>query len=228
MIHKHISAAKKGWHSWLDSDHSLAGLLFFLLVYGFIIYPIAGEEARTHPAAALSFSLILVLGVMSTTQQKLARLVMTLLAVVAFTSQWLHFFMQVHAAHVVATVAAILFFSVLSWRITSRVFRSGSINIYRIFGAIAVYVLLGIVWGEIYILIYLHRPDAFYFDPTTQMGEPPISELIYFSFVSLTTMGFGDILPVYPLARSLVMLEGLVGQIYPAVLLARLVTLYNK
>lgn len=228
MIHKHISAAKKGWHSWLDSDHSLAGLLFFLLVYGFIIYPLAGEEARTHPAAALSFSLILVLGVMSTTQQKLARLVLTLLAMIAFTSQWLHFFMQIHAAQIVSTVAAILFFSMVSWRITARVFRSGNINIYRIFGAIAVYLLLGIIWGEIYILFYLHQPDAFYFDPATQMNEPPISELIYFSFVSLTTMGFGDILPVNPMVRSLATLEGLVGQIYPAVLLARLVTLYNK
>jgi hypothetical protein len=89
-------------------------------------------------------------------------------------------------------------------------------------------VLLGIVWGEIYILIYLQQPSSFYFDANTQMGEPPISELIYFSFVSLTTIGFGDILPVHPLARSLVTLEGLVGQIYPAVLLARLVTLYNK
>ena len=51
--------------------------------------------------------------------------------------------------------------------------------------------------------------------------------MLYFSFVCLTTMGFGDIIPVSPLARSLVSLEGLLGQLYPAVLLARLVTLYN-
>jgi hypothetical protein len=228
MIRRHLSSARQSWHSWLDSDHSLAALLFFLVLYSFIVYPLTGEEARTHPATTVSFSVILILGVMSTTKDKVARLLMTSLAAVAFTSQWLHFFLKVHPAHVVATVAAILFFAVLSWRITARVFRGGSINIYRILGAIAVYVLLGIVWGEIYILIYLQQPSSFYFNANTQMGEPPISELIYFSFVSLTTIGFGDILPVHPLARSLVTLEGLVGQIYPAVLLARLVTLYNK
>lgn len=228
MIHKHISTARKGWHSWVDSDHSLAGLLFFLILYAFIIYPLAGEEARTHPSTTITFSIVLVLGVMSSTKHKMARVLMTSLAMIAFASQWLHFFMRLHAVHIVATIGAIVFFAVLSSRITARVFRSGSINIFRICGAIAVYVILGLLWGEIYTLIYLLRPDAFYFNPTTQVGEPPISELIYLSFVSLTTIGFGDILPVYPLARSLVTLEGLVGQIYPAVLLARLVTLYKK
>lgn len=228
MTHKHISTARKGLHSWLDSDHSLAALLFFLILYAFIIYPLAGEEARTHPSTTITFSIVLVLGVMSTTKQKMAWVLMTSLAVVAFSSQWLHFFMRLHAVHIVATVGAILFFAVLSWRITARVFRGGSINIFRICGAIAVYVILGLLWGEIYTLIYLLNPEAFYFNPTTQLGEPPISELIYLSFVSLTTIGFGDILPVYPLARSLVTLEGLVGQIYPAVLLARLVTLYQR
>ena len=77
-------------------------------------------------------------------------------------------------------------------------------------------------------MLYLFEPSAFYFDPATQSGEPPISELIYFSFTTLTTLGVGDILPVHPMARSLTTLEALVGQLYPAVLLARLVTLYQK
>ena len=228
MIHRHISRVRQGWLSWVDSDHSLAGLLLFLVLFGFIIYPLAGEGARSHAGAALAFSVVLVLGVMSSTTHDLARAGMVALAVVAFASRWSHYFFAARTVHIVATISAALFFGVLAGLIIRRAFRSGEITIYRIYGAIAAYVLLGIMWGELYILCYLLNPAAFYFAPATLYGNPPVSELVYFSFVSLTTMGFGDIVPVHPMARSLTSLEGLVGQIYPAVLLARLITLYRR
>jgi Ion channel len=228
MIRKHVARAHRGWQSWTDSDHSLAALLFFLVLYGFFIYPLAGEDGKTEPLAASSFSLVLVLGVMATTKHKAARTGMVILAAVALASHWLQFFVREHAVHIISAAAAVLFFGVLAGLITARVFREGNINIFRIYGAIAVYLVLGILWGEIYILLYLMDPAAFYFDPATQRGEPPISELVYFSFTTLTTLGVGDIVPVSPVARSMATLEALVGQIYPAVLLARLVTLYQK
>lgn len=228
MIHKHVKRAREGWHTWVDSDNSLAALLFFLILYGFFIYPLAGEDGKTDTLAAWSFSVVLVLGVLATTKHKGARLGMVVLAGLAFTSHWLHFFIREHAVHIIAASASALFFLVLSGLIIVRVFRSGGINLYRIYGAIAVYLLLGILWGEFYILIYLLEPGSFYFNAATQYGEPPISELIYFSFTTLTTLGLGDILPVHPVARSMATLEALVGQLYPAVLLARLVTLYRK
>ena len=228
MIRKHVAKARSGWQRWTDSDHSLAALLFFLVVYGFFVYPLAGEDGKSEPLAAASFSIVLILGVMATTKHKGARTGMVLLAALALASHWLHFFVREHALHVVSAAAAILFFGMLAGLITARVFRAGNINIFRIYGAIAVYVVLGILWGEIYVLLYLVEPAAFYFDPATQRGEPPISELVYFSFTTLTTLGVGDIIPVDPVARSMATLEALVGQIYPAVLLARLVTLYQK
>jgi len=227
-VNKHVNRAREGWRKWIDSDHSLAALLFFLVVYGFFIYPLAGRDGRTEPVAAWSFSLVLILGVLATTKHKGARTGMVVLAVIAFTSHWLHYFIREHAVHMISAAAAAVFLGVLAWLITGRVFRSGGINIYRIYGAVAVYMLLGILWGEFYVIAYLLDPSSFYFDPSTQRGEPPISELIYFSFSTLTTLGLGDIVPVSPTARSMVALEALVGQLYPAVLLARLVTLYDK
>jgi hypothetical protein len=228
MIGRHVTKARRGWHHWVDSDHGLAALLFFLVLYGFIIYPLAGENGKSDTLAASSFSIVLLLGVLATTQHKGTRMGMVALAVMAFTSHWLHFFVREHVVHVIAATAAALFFGLLSILIIARVFRSGGITVFRIYGAIAVYILLGVLWGEFYILMYLFEPSAFYFNPSTQSGEPPISELIYFSFTTLTTLGIGDILPVHPMARSLATLEALVGQLYPAVLLARLVTLYQK
>ena len=227
-MNKHVDRARQGWRKWVDSDNSLAALLFFLVIYGFFIYPLAGKDGRTEPIAAWSFSIVLVLGVLATTKHTGARTGMVVLAVLAFTSHWLHYYIREHAVHMISAAAAAVFLGVLAWLIMGRVFRSGGISIYRIYGAVAVYLLLGILWGEFFVMAYLLDPSSFYFDPATQRGEPPISELIYFSFSTLTTLGLGDIVPVGPVTRSMVTLEALVGQLYPAVLLARLITLYEK
>ena len=227
-MNRRVNRAREGWHRWVDSDNSLAALLFFLVLYGFIIYPLAGKDGRTAPLAALSFSVVLVLGVLSTTKHKGVRWGMVILAAAAFTSHWLHYLLHDHSVHIVSAAAAVLFFAALAWLMMARVFRGGGINIFRIYGAIAVYLIIGILCAELFILIYLLEPVSFYFDPATQCGEPPISELIYFSFSTLTTLGLGDIVPVHAMARSLATLEALVGQLYPAVLLARLVTLYER
>jgi hypothetical protein len=227
-VNRHIDRARQGWRKWVDSDNSLAALLFFLVIYGFFIYPLAGKDGRTEPIAAWSFSIVLVLGVLATTKHTGARTGMVVLAVLAFTSHWLHYYIREHAVHMISAAASAVFLGVLAWLIMGRVFRSGGINIYRIYGAVAVYLLLGILWGEFYVMAYLLDPSSFYFDPSTQRGEPPISELIYFSFSTLTTLGLGDVVPVGPVTRSMVTLEALIGQLYPAVLLARLVTLYER
>jgi hypothetical protein len=212
----------------VDSDHSLAALLFCLVLYGFIIYPLARDDGRASALVALAFSVVLVLGVMASTHHKAARMGMVTLAGVAFTSHWLHFFVQQHTIKIVATTASAIFFGTLSWLIIGRVFRGGSITIYRIYGAIAAYLLLGIFWGELYMLVYFLDPNSFTPLATVPIERSDIFELMYFSYVTLTTVGFGDITPLHPLARSLATLEALVGQLYPAILLARLVTLYKE
>ncbi len=228
MTHGPLIKARQDWREWVNTDHGLAALLLVLVAYGFIIYPLACAKDTTNPLAASAFSAVLVLGVLATTGHKGMRMGMVTLAVFAFTSRWLHLLIQAHAVHVIAASASILFFSVLSFLIIQRVFSGGGITIFRICGAMAVYIILGILWGELFVLVYLFDPSSFYFQPSSQFGEPPVSELLYFSFTTLTTLGVGDILPVRPIARSLTTLEALVGQLYPAVLLARLVTLYHK
>ena len=228
MAHSPLIKARQDWRKWVNTDHGLAALLLVLVAYGFIIYPLACAKDTTNPLAASAFSAVLVLGVLATTRHKAVRMGMVTLAVFAFTSRWLHLLIQAHAVHVIAASASILFFSVLSFLIIQRVFSGGGITIFRICGAMAVYIILGIVWGELFVLVYLSDPSSFYFQPSSQFGEPPVSELLYFSFTTLTTLGVGDILPIHPIARSLTTLEALVGQLYPAVLLARLVTLYHK
>jgi hypothetical protein len=120
------------------------------------------------------------------------------------------------------SVVALLWLAYLALQ---HVFRGGAITSARLQGAIAVYLLLAVTFGEAYWLILQLRHDAFQFPhPATTHGMMR-SGLFYFSLTTLTTLGYGDILPVTPEARSLATMEGLIGQLYPAVLIGRLVSL---
>jgi hypothetical protein len=113
-------------------------------------------------------------------------------------------------------------FTMLGYLLARRVFARGKVNMHRIQGAIAVYLLAGMILGQVYLLIALAYPGAF-----LHLGHPASHEDIsgslgYFSFVTLTTTGFGDITPVHPLARSFTLLGAIFGTLYPAILIGRL------
>lgn len=106
--------------------------------------------------------------------------------------------------------------------ILRRVFSAGPITLGRIEGAVAVYLLVGVLWGLLYEGLLLRDPEAL----AAASGRPLVNaDLSYYSFVTLTTVGYGDITPVAPVARALAIVEALIGQLYPAVLIARLVSL---
>jgi hypothetical protein len=94
-------------------------------------------------------------------------------------------------------------------------------------GAVAAYLLIGMIWSVAYYLIALWIPEAFNVQESLTPGDKESlqSKLFYFSFITLTTIGYGDIVAVHPIVRMLVILEGVVGQLFPAILIARLVSL---
>jgi voltage-gated potassium channel Kch len=107
-----------------------------------------------------------------------------------------------------------------------QVLRQGAINAHRILGAVAVYILLGTIWSLFYHLIELQLPGAFQLPPgISEKPQVLQAHLGYFSFVTLTTLGYGDIVAVHPVSRTFVIIEALVGQLFPAILLARLVSM---
>jgi voltage-gated potassium channel len=99
------------------------------------------------------------------------------------------------------------------------------INANRLVGAVCVYLLLGVIWAIVYTLIELVLPGSFNgFSPMDDFGWD--SEWLYFSFVTMTTLGYGDILPISGTARGLAYMQAIVGQFYIAVLVAGLVGAY--
>jgi hypothetical protein len=104
------------------------------------------------------------------------------------------------------------------------VFAPGRITYHRIMGAILLYLAIGLTFAALYAIVGLLSPDA-YAAMTVKESPTLSSTMIYFSFGTLTTAGSGDIAPIHPFARSLANIESMIGQLYPATLLARLVTL---
>jgi hypothetical protein len=107
-----------------------------------------------------------------------------------------------------------------------RVLQHKTITVETIAGAVSVYVLLGLVFAYFYLAIGATNAHAFA-DQSSPAGAKGGATFLYFSFVTLTTVGFGDVYPVGRLARALVVLEALLGQIFLVTTVARLVALYS-
>ncbi len=103
--------------------------------------------------------------------------------------------------------------------ILTGIFQAKKVTADTITGGICIYLMLGLVWFELYDILLL-------FDPAAFSHPMPFYRTFYFSFVTLTTVGYGDVVPVHRLAMMLANLEAVIGQIYLAVIVARLVSLY--
>jgi hypothetical protein len=119
----------------------------------------------------------------------------------------------------------IVSFSALSWVVALAVYAPGRITSHRLQGAAVVYLNLATIFAAAFTLIWELSPTAFanFAPPTNELGE--MATMLYFSLTTLTTTGYGDIVPVDPFARSLANLESVLGQFYLGITVARLVTL---
>ena len=114
-------------------------------------------------------------------------------------------------------------FSGITWLAFKQVlFTPGPIDRNRLMGAVSIYLLLGLIWAIVYVGILEVDSGAFNGDLTGSWLES-IPEFVYFSFVSLTTLGYGDISPATPVSRFVVYLEAITGQLYLAIMIAGLV-----
>jgi hypothetical protein len=148
---------------------------------------------------------------------------------IAFFANVVVFLLRLHqppwAYNLHLLAAAWLIISITLGTIVARaVFRRGRVTYHRIVGAVLLYLLIAVCFATLFAFIGLSIPNAFrgvVFEDNATLA----SEVFYLSFATLTTTGYGDVVPVHPLARSLCNVEAVIGQLYPATLLARLVTL---
>ena len=124
-----------------------------------------------------------------------------------------------HYAHL---LILLVFFAYTAWLAMRQVLFTGSITHNKILGAICVYLLLGLIFAVLYLFIVQFSPSAFNGIDSLSWYDN-LADFVYFSFVSLSTLGFGDITPAQPVVRFLVYMEAIVGQLYIAIMIASLV-----
>lgn len=208
--------------SFWSEDQALTVLLISLVILAFVIGPLGLVGRLGEIVLALAVSALLITGVLTVAQKPRAAFFAALLALASLVADWLAVWRPNRTTHMIHGCLLVVFMAILIAVVLARVFRGGKVTVHRIVGAVAAYLLLGFIWSQLYGLIALLDANAFAHGSSTFMSR---QEFIYFSFVTMTTVGYGDITPVHPLARSLATMEALIGQLYPAILIARLVSL---
>ena len=209
-----------------DTDRGLSVLLGSLVGMIFVVPTLQARTESTVLVVQVFFMLMVVSGVSVAARGRAARLVVVGLFLAAIALYWVNQLLPDAGLGLWSSVARLGAIVLLTGFVLHQAFRAGPITVQRIQGAVAAYLLLGMTWGGVYELIRAVLPDAFRFSMGAPQSRPEMTTtLVYYSFVTLTTMGYGDIIPVHPAARSAAILEALTGQLFPAIFIARLVAM---
>ena len=218
---------RKSIRAWRDRvrDPSLTVLLVTELCLVFVAAPLA---ARGLPIArpiveTLALAVLALVVVLSNRRGAIVTIVLGLVATLAsrlLVPEW-----APGAASLLRHGANIVTFSALTWVVLHAVYAPGHITSHRLQGAAVLYLNLAVICASAFSLIWELSPTAFATLAEPTGGPDEFATMLYFSLTTLTTTGYGDIVPVDPFARSLANLESVIGQFYLAITVARLVTL---
>lgn len=150
---------------------------------------------------------------------------LNILAIIAFALNLIYFNVENQEIEIVFRVINygiyIIFISLAIIIISIKIFNGDKVTKDTLKGGISIYLMIGLLWYLFYEIIFLIDTNAFSMNSEA-------SNLIYFSYTTLTTVGYGDISPINPFAMILSNFEAIIGQMYPAIFIARLVTLYDN
>jgi hypothetical protein len=205
-------------------DRLLTWLTILLVVLTFVIIPLHASGLFMMQGYGLAVVLVMASCVLGTPAGLGPVIIMVFGVALAVAASVLRYMNNQQSGIFLEATAFITVGAALAYVVARAVFAPGRVSYRRINGAVLLYLTIGQIFVGFYGLIDLLAPHAF---SGLDVVESPrfAHDLTYFSFVTLTTVGYGDIVPVHPLARSLCTLEAIIGQLYPATLLARLVTL---
>ena len=201
-------------------------VFLYLLFISFFLAPFI-DSLPVRLLTSLLFSLVMIFGVISMALHPSIRFFAGSVACVAIVLRWLMHVMPSSLIFKLGSFSSLVFMIMLTIVLLFKVFKeSGKVTVDTIMGAIAVYLLFGLSWSILYSLLDQLLPNAFNLPAITVINSVDRQQMLtYFSFVTLTTVGYGDITPTHEITRMFAITEALCGQLYPATLLARLVSL---
>lgn len=209
----------------MNFGYLLGGLLILMLSVAIAQEEgVMGETRRLFLEPVLC--LMLLMGIWSHVSEKKWLMVGGgILAVSGVATATIDYFLGIPELQFVNMSILFVFSLASTWIAYRHLLLSGAINVNKIIGAICIYLLIGLNWAMFYLFINLANPNSFHGLTSTAIGVQ-FSELLYYSYVTITTVGYGDLTPIKPIARTLSYIEAIIGQFYVAVLVAWLVGMY--
>jgi len=208
------------WHE----DRLLSFFLAFLVLMT-IFVPMVGPSRPGRIVIDIIFALMLLSGAVATLDRRMLMYLIIALSILEFAADLFVEFNPSFSFRGWDTALKVSGMAILVVMTLKQTFLPGPVSVHRVMGGVAAYLLIGVTWAFVYKLLMQEIPDAIHFQsplaPGVSTGEP--SRLLYFSFETLTTVSYGDAYPVHRIARSLAIAEALIGQLYPAILIATLV-----
>jgi hypothetical protein len=203
--------------------------LLIMLAALLIAAPFVEEVEDGHLILSVLFSLVLIAAVFAVADRKRTLVIALVLAVPAIAGRWINHFRPDLVHPSVFLICSLVLLAFVIAHMLRFVLRAPVVNVEVLCGSIAAYLMLGLMWTVAYWLVDQLTPGgAFSFN--TNGGGQSINGFtgFYFSFMTLSTVGYGDITPISRFARWLAALEAMTGLLYVAVLIARLVSLYSR
>ncbi len=197
-------------------------LVFILLTM--LVSPLLENYIGMRLLLNICFTAILLSAAFATSDRRSNPYIASFLALPMLFSYWAGNLLPGPMLKILGLGSGVLFFLYIISAILTCVLRAERITQEVISGALVVYLLLGLLWTFIYSLTEHLSPGSFF--STTSLGEENRFAFLYYSYVTLTTLGYGDVTPLTPMATSLAVLEAIIGQIYLTVLIARLVGMH--
>ena len=202
--------------------------LLVALTLLFFFFPFVEEVEGGDIIVSILLSLVLLCAVLAVADRKGALVIAIALAIPAIAGRWISHFRPDLVPPPVFLTAGLVLIAFVVANLLRFVLRAPSVNMDVLCASISAYLMLGLLWTVAYWLVDQLTPGAFAFN--TNEGRQSIGgfNAFYFSFITLSTVGYGDITPVSKVARMLAAMEAMTGLLYVAVLIARLVAIYSS
>ena len=202
--------------------------LLCAIVLFIVVAPFIDDSSHRRVIEAVFLSITLRSSVFAVGPRRGTVIVTVLLIVPALGIQWAHHLAPDLIPRHLPLTAGMIFIGYVIANLLRATLRTPRVDLEVLCGAIAAYLLLGILWMLAYSLVGYVSPDAFVFNgPNAADRKMEGFDAFYFSFVTLSTVGYGDVTPVSNVAKMLAITEAVTGMFYVAILIARLVSVYS-
>ena len=209
-----------------NTNLSLSILLWLLVITVFAIYPITDKGLFSEILFVLFVCFIFLSGIFSLTHKRKERAITISLTFLLFMAGIFILDRNLGETNIIMMALLIAYLTLLSLLLLKKIFTADIYIIVRIQGAVAVYILFALIFSLAYRICFLADPTSIHFtNIQNASGKAAPFEYLYFSFLILTTMGYGTAYPVGHFVQSLAMVEALLGVLFPSVLIARLMSM---